>query len=219
MVRQTHRGDVLRARKLACGIGQVAHVRWYEVPDPWLAREGKTRGPVVLHHLERELGRNGAAPTKGDARREALAARELSHAEGQALQQDLFVRAQKLGYLAVLVRGQEALGMAELAGLGLLVAQAERKRQATGEGTAAEVEHPGPFHAAVANQRHVGRAAADVDEDAALRPRFFAGASARERVRLRDGSGELTSQLAYVVRNRVDLGHRRERMAPCHLAF
>src|SRR6266849_2963473 len=63
--------------------------------------------------------------------------------------------------------------MPELARLGLLVAEAERQRQARGEGASAQVEHARTFDPAIADQGHVRGAAPDVDEDAALGPRLL----------------------------------------------
>src|SRR5260370_14164672 len=103
VVRQAHRGDVLRARKLARGIGQVAHVRRHEVPDPRLARKRKTGGPVVLHHLESELWKQAAAPAQVNARREALPTRGLPDPERQPLQHPPGVRAEQLRALPALL--------------------------------------------------------------------------------------------------------------------
>src|SRR6202049_1667725 len=107
--------------------------------------------------------------------------------------------------------------MAELASLGLLVAQAERKREATGEGAATQVEHARPFDSTIANQRHIGSATANVHENAALRPGFFARAGPRERIRLRDGGGQLEIELAHDGLDRVDVSHRGESLEQRHL--
>src|SRR5437762_11028356 len=72
--------------------------------------------------------------------------------------------------------------MAELARLGLFVAQAERQGQPAREGAPAEVEHASPLHPAVTHQGDVGGAAADIDEDAAFRPHLLTCASTRQRV-------------------------------------
>src|SRR6266849_4526136 len=72
--------------------------------------------------------------------------------------------------------------MPELARLGLLVAEAERQRQAPREGASAQVEHARTFDPAIADQGHVRGAAPDVDEDAALGPRLLARASSRTTV-------------------------------------
>src|ERR1700680_2048902 len=98
--------------------------------------------------------------------------------------------------------------MAELASLVLLVAQAERKREATGEGAATQVEHARPFDSTIANQRHIGSATANVHENAALRPGFFARAGPRERIRLRAGGGQRELGLAPRRAGRVVVSHR-----------
>src|SRR5207302_1064801 len=108
MVGEAHRRDVLRARKLAGGVGEVAYVRWHEVANVRLAREWQAGGPVVLDHLERELGQKAAAAAQIDVVGQPLAARELLQADRQALQQHLGIRAEELGYLAMLFRRQES---------------------------------------------------------------------------------------------------------------
>src|SRR5258708_24476081 len=102
--------------------------------------------------------------------------------------------------------------MPELARLGLLVAEAERQRQAPREGASAQVEHARTFDPAIADQGHVRGAAPDVDEDAALGPRLLARASSRKRVWLRDGGGQLEVELTHDGVDGVDRGHRRERV-------
>ena len=76
----------------------------------------------------------------------------------------------------MLLCGEQALGVAQLARLGLFVAQAEGKGKASRERTAAEVEHARALHPAVANEGYVRGAAADVDEDSALSPDLLTGA-------------------------------------------
>src|ERR1700730_17649067 len=104
VVRKAHRVASRGARKLTCRVGQIAHVRRYEVPDPGLSGEWETGRPVVLDHLERELRQEASAPAQVDAGRQPLTARKLFDAQGQALQEDLGVGAQELGDLPVLVR-------------------------------------------------------------------------------------------------------------------
>src|SRR5260370_23507681 len=102
--------------------------------------------------------------------------------------------------------------MPELARRGLLVAEAERQRQAPREGASAQGELARTFDPAIADQGHVRGAAPDVDEDAALGPRLLARASARQRVCLRDGGGQLEDELAHDGVDSLDVGHRRERV-------
>src|SRR5947209_10279559 len=98
------------------------------MPHSRLARKRQPGRPAVLDHLDRQLGKEASAAAQVDAARQALAAGELLDAERQALQQDLRVRAQELGDLAVLVRGQQTLGVAQLASFGLLIAETEGQR-------------------------------------------------------------------------------------------
>src|SRR3979411_956793 len=70
MVREPHRSDVLGAGKLARRVGQIADVGRYQVADSRLPRKRETGGPVVLDHLERELGQQAPAPAQIDAGRE-----------------------------------------------------------------------------------------------------------------------------------------------------
>src|SRR5438445_9264359 len=151
-----------------------------------LAREGQARGPVVLDHLERELRQQTPAAAEINVGGESLATRELFDAQREPLQQHLRIGAEKLGNLAVLLGGQQALGVPELARLRLLVAETECQREAARECAPAEVEHSRPLNASVAHERYVGGAAADIDEDPALGPCLLAGASTRERIRLCD---------------------------------
>src|SRR5689334_19085833 len=74
MVGEAHRRDVLGARELACGIGQVANVRRDQVADFRRSRERKAGGPVVLGHLEGELGEQAPPAAEEDVRRQAVPA-------------------------------------------------------------------------------------------------------------------------------------------------
>src|SRR6266567_2986363 len=212
MVGQAHRGDVLGARQLAGGVGQVVHVRRHQVPDVRFAREREAGGPLVLDHLQCELGQQAAAAAEIEVGGEPLAALELLEADRESLQQDLRIGAEELGDLAVLLGREESLRVAQLAGLGLLVAEAERERQAARERAAAEVEHPRALDPAVADERHVRGPAADVDEDPALGPRLLACAGARERIRLGNCGRKLEVELANHGVDGVDVGHGRERV-------
>src|SRR5437870_870832 len=100
--------------------------------------------------------------------------------------------------------------MAELAGLGFLVAQPEGQSEPAGERTPAEVEHARALDSAVADERHVGGAAADVDEDPSLGPDLLVGACPRERVRLGDRGRKLQVELPDHRLDAVDAlaGHR-----------
>src|SRR5438270_13743486 len=101
--------------------------------------------------------------------------------------------------------------MPQLARLGLFVAQSERERKPPREGSAAQVEHPRAFDAAVADERDVGRAATDVDEDPALGPDLLVGARPRQGVWLRDGGGEFEVELTDDGLDGVDVSPRRKR--------
>ena len=82
--------------------------------------------------------------------------------------------------------------------------------QPLGERAAAEREHPGRLDAAVAHQRDVGGAAADVDEDGAARLDVLGVAAARQRVRLGDGGDHLEVELLGDGLQRADVVQRRE---------
>src|SRR6266851_6815176 len=103
VVGQAHRGDVLRARKLAGGVGQVADVWRHKMPDMRLAGERQAGRPMVLDHLERQLGKQTATAAEIDVGWKPFPACELFHAERQPLQEHLRVRAKKLRDLAVLL--------------------------------------------------------------------------------------------------------------------
>src|SRR3981081_2464729 len=161
------------------------------MPDSRLSREWKTGGPAVLHHLEGELGQQAPSSTEVDARGEPLASRELLDAQSQALQQNLSVCGQQVRHLTVLVCGEQAFRVAELARLGLFVAQSERQREASCESAAAQVEHSRTFATGITDERDIRCASAHVDEDPAFCPRLLAGTGSRERIGLRDRGRQL----------------------------
>src|SRR4029077_19817307 len=96
MVCESHGGDILRARKLARRVGQVADVRWDQVADFRRFGERKSRRPVVLDHLEGQLRKQAATSAQEDARRQPIAARQLLQAQSQALQEHLRIGAEEL---------------------------------------------------------------------------------------------------------------------------
>src|SRR6266566_3080907 len=212
MVGQAHRGDVLRTRELAGGVGEVAYIGRHEVAYMRLAREREARRPVVLDHLESELGQQAAATTQINVVGQSLTTRELLQADGQALQQHLGIGAEELGDLAMLLSREEPFGMPELASFGLLVAEAERKREPAREGPTTEIEHSRTFNTAVSHEGDIGGAAADVDEDATFRPRLLARARTSQRVGLSDRCRQLEVELAHHGFDGVDVGHGRERV-------
>src|SRR6266849_10472136 len=112
----------------------------------------------------------------------------------------------------MLLSREQPLRVPELARLRLFVAEAERQREPAREGAAAKVEHAGALDAAVPDERYVGGAAADVDEDATLSPGLLARACPRERIGLRDGGRQLEVELAHDGVDGVDVGHRGERV-------
>src|SRR6202165_5547080 len=100
--------------------------------------------------------------------------------------------------------------MPELAGLRLLVAEAERQREPAREGAATQIEHARALDATVPDERYIRRTAADVDEDAALSPGLLTRACPRERIGLRDRGRQLEVELAHHGVDGIDMGHRRE---------
>src|SRR5712692_9848774 len=97
----------------------------------------------------------------------------------------------------MLFRREQALRVAQLARLRFLVAQAEREREPTRKRAATKVEHARALHPTVADQRHICRAAADVDEDAPLGPDLLVGARAGQRVWLGDSGRKLEVELPH----------------------
>src|ERR1700730_18404562 len=93
----------------------------------------------------------------------------------------------------MLLGRQQALGVTELARLGLFVAEAKSQREAAGECPPTEVEHPGAL-------------------DPALAPALLTCAAAGESVRLGDGARQLQVELAHHGVDRVDVSHRGERV-------
>ena len=100
--------------------------------------------------------------------------------------------------------------MADLARLRLFVTEPEGEREPARERAPAQVEHPRALNTTIADQRDVCCASADVDENSALFPGLFAGASARQRVRLGDGRGKLEVQLPDNALECVDVGNWSE---------
>src|SRR5205807_9312538 len=86
----------------------------------------------------------------------------------------------------------------------------EGQRQSRAEGAPAELDRWRRLDAAVAHKRYVGGAAADIDEEPALAPRFLAGASKRERIRLCDRGCKLEVELPHDRVDGVNVSYRRE---------
>src|SRR5207237_10251803 len=76
-----------------------------------------------------------------------------------------------------------------------------------GERTPTEVEHARALDSAVADERHVGGAATDVDEDPALGPDLRIGARPSECVRLGDRGGKLQVELPDHRLDGIDVRH------------
>ena len=93
-----------------------------------------------------------------------------------------------------LVDGHPA-GIVDLERLGARERQVEPVGEALGERPAAEGEHPRALDAALADERDVGRAAADVDEQRARLADLVAAEDARDGVRLGDDLEQLEVEL------------------------
>src|SRR5206468_1523024 len=78
------------------------------------------------------------------------------------------------------------------------------------EGPPAEGEHPGRLDAAAAHERDVGRAAPDVDEEAAGLNDPIAAQAARDGVRLGDDGQELQVELRCDALERADVDQQGE---------
>src|SRR5437868_15509030 len=96
----------------------------------------------------------------------------------------------------MLIGRQKAFRVAQLPGLGLLVAQPKGQGKPARERAPAEVEHARALDPSVADQCDIRGAAADVDEDPALGPDLLVDASAGKRVRLGDRGRKLEVELA-----------------------
>ena len=84
--------------------------------------------------------------------------------------------------------------------------------QGLGEGATAEREHARPLDAALADQRHVRRAATDVDEQRARLLDLLATDAARDGIRLGDDREQLEVELAGDALQRAEVDQRRERV-------
>src|ERR1700692_681988 len=109
----------------------------------------------------------------------------------------------------MLLGREKTFGVAKLARLCLLIAEPESEGETPCECAPAQVEHTGSLYASVAEQRDIGRAAADVNKDATFGPRLLACARSGERIRLRDCPCQLEVELTHDGVDRVDVCHRR----------
>ena len=93
------------------------------------------------------------------------------------------------------VLDRDAARVVDLERLGPRERQVQAVGEALGERPATEREHPRPFDAALADERDVGRAAADVDEQRPGLADLVAAEDARDRVRLGDDLEQLEVEL------------------------
>ena len=108
-----------------------------------------------------------------------------------------------------IVDGQVA-GVVHLERLGPRERQVEAVGEALGERPAPEREHAGALDAAVADERDVGRAAADVDEQRPGLADLVAAEHARHGIRLGDDLEQLEVELARDALQGAEVDERRE---------
>ena len=103
-------------------------------------------------------------------------------------------------------------GVVDLERLGPRERQVQPVGEALRERPAAEREHPRALDAALADERDVGRAAADVDEQRAGLADLVAAEDAGDGVRLGDDLEQLEVELAGDALQRAEVDQRRERV-------
>ena len=106
----------------------------------------------------------------------------------------------------------EAAGIVDLERLGPRERQVEPVGDRLGERPSTEREHPGPLDPALADERDVGGAAADVDEDRAGLADLLGAEHAGHRIRLGDDLEELEIELAGDALEGAEVDERRERV-------
>ena len=106
----------------------------------------------------------------------------------------------------------ETAGVVHLERLGARERQVEPVGEALGERPATEREHPRALDAALADERDVGRAAADVDEQRTGLADLVAAEDARDRVRLGDDLEQFEVELRRDALERPEVDERRERV-------
>src|SRR5215475_12338344 len=111
-----------------------------------LSLERQSLRPHVLAELVHQPRQQAATAANVDVSRQNLPSGKLTQTQGKALKEHLYVRLEKLAHRVLLIGRQQALGVPELARLGLVVAQPQLRRQAACESLAAQAEHPGPLH-------------------------------------------------------------------------
>ena len=105
----------------------------------------------------------------------------------------------------------------DLERLGPRERQVEPVGEALGERPATEREHARPLDAALADERDVGRAAADVDEQRPGLADLVAAEDARDGVRLGDDLEQLEVELRGHALERPEVDERRERVEDADL--
>ena len=109
-------------------------------------------------------------------------------------------------------RRASAAGVVDLERLGPRERQVEPIGEALRERPTAEREHPRPLDAALADERDVRRAAADVDEQRPGLADLVAAQDAGDGVRLGDDLEQLEVQLRRDALERAEVDERRERV-------
>ena len=107
---------------------------------------------------------------------------------------------------------RQPAGVVDLERLGARERQVEAVGEALGERPATEREHPRALDAALADERDVGRPAADVDEQRAGLADLVAAEDARDCIRLGDDLEQLEVELRRDALQRPEVDQRRERV-------
>ena len=157
----------------------------------------------------RDLGQARPTAAQEDAAGQEIAAGQLLHDQLDAGRPDPHVVGDDRGHLVAVVDGH-APCVVDLERLGSREREVEPVGQALGERAATEGEHPGPLDAALADQRHVRRPAADVDEQRAGLADLVAAQDARDGVRLGHDLEQLEVQLRRDALERAEVDQRRE---------
>ena len=158
-----------------------------------------------------DLRQPRAAAADVDPARQQVAAPSSSITSSTPAAQTSTSSATILRDLVALLDG-EAPGVVDLERLGPRERQVEPVGEALRERPTAEREHPGALDPALADERHVGRAAADVDEQRAGLADLLGAEDPRDRVRLGDDLQQLEVELRGDALERPEVDERRERV-------
>ena len=174
-------------------------------------RERQTLPEPLGRRARADLGQARAAAAQVDPARQEVAAGELLHDQLHAGRPDRDVVGDDLATSSRRSTGETA-GVVDLERLGPRERQLQPIGERLGERPAAEGEHPRALDAALADERDVGRPAADVDEQRPGLLDLLAAEHAGDRVRLGDDLEQLQVELAGDGLRARQVDQRRERV-------